>query len=164
MRGILSELLYLTGLALATVVACNYYQWVAGWVSQWMVFDPDKLRFVIFLLLLLIVVLLARFAIRSVNQLIQWERVHWAVQGLGLIVGGVRGVWLAGVCALILISTGLPSLVESVTERSRIGPSLVQTSTQYIQQVSDWLPHPQRQDLIPNAKFQMPQLKSKWDQ
>lgn len=159
----LSELLYLSGLALATAVACNAYEPLARLLAQWVVFDQAKLEFVIFLLVLLVLLLATRFAIKALGALIQWERVHWAVQGLGVIVGGVRGAWAAGVCLLILIATGLPSLVESVKERSLVGPSLVRVSSQYIQQVADWAPHRERRELVPSANFQLPNLKSKWD-
>ena len=162
-RGVLSELLHVSGLVLASAIACNWYEPVARWVAQWVAFDPAKLNFVLFLVLLFMLLLLFQIAIRLMGKLIQWERVHWAVQSLGLIVGGLRGIWLVGLCVLIFIATGLPPLVESVNERSLVGPSLVRLSMQYLQEAADWLPHERRQELIPNAKFQLPTLPSKRD-
>ena len=60
-------------------------------------------------------------ALGAVGQVLKWERLHWTIQGLGLLTGGARGLWAAGLIAVIMTSSGIDYFRNSVERASVIG-------------------------------------------
>ena len=118
------------------------------------------LPFFIFLILLLSGMVGVHLFLRKVvERFLKWERLHWTVQGTGLTLGGIRGLWWAGLVMLVLLATGLPYLSDSVQERSTLGPRLVEVSTTVLTEVADRYPgHVGRTLLIPQMKLKLPEL------
>ncbi len=144
-----------------TALSCNYYSVVALWLAPWWVWESSWLSFVVFLFLLSGGMLLFHLSIRKLIALVKWERVHWALQTFGLIFGGLRGAWWAGLMLLMCLSLGMPYLKQSVDERSVLGPRVLPTLQSGIETVVDWYPgHVGRTHLIPEVIVQLPQLPS----
>ena len=139
-RGLLSELLSLAGAVSATALAINYAQVVTQTVSPWIWFDQTVARFVMFIGLFLILVVVVHLVIRRLTEIIKWERLHWAIQGLGLMLGALRGLWWSGVILVMLTSSGVTYLQESVEQRSVLGPHLAQVARESLERVADRFP------------------------
>ncbi len=88
----------------------------------------------------LVATLAAYLIVRKCTSLLTHERVHWIVQGVGMAVGSVRGLWLAGVILLFVLSWNRPYLASSITERSLMGPHLVDVARTGIRWVVDRAP------------------------
>jgi uncharacterized membrane protein required for colicin V production len=147
-----TESLQVIGLVVATAASGNIAGRIIHWSARWWRYDPRTLEVLgsagAFLLLVLPTFLL----IRRCASLLERPRVPWFLQGLGLILGSVRGLWWAAVLLIFLLSTGQPYLTRSIMERSLVGPPLVRVSRRGIQLVSDRLPgrssRPQRSILL----------------
>ena len=160
-RGALAEAVNLVGVVTITALACNYHGVIALWLAPWWVWDFSWLSFVVFLLILLGGMLLFHVTIRKLMELIKWERVHWALQTFGLIFGGVRGAWWAGMMLLMMLSLGVPYLKQSVEERSVLAPRVFPILQTGIETIVDMYPgHVGRTRLIPEATVHLPQLPS----
>jgi uncharacterized membrane protein required for colicin V production len=156
---LLTELLTLLGVVSVTALACNFYGVVAQWVLPWWRHDPNVLQLVCFFLLLFGGVLFLHALLRKLETLIKWERLHWTIQGMGLILGGIRGLWWGGLAVLLMLALGLPYLTNSIQERSVLGPHLVTVATQSIEWVADRYPgHASRVVLIPTMNIRLPSL------
>ncbi len=159
--GLISGTINLVGVVSVTVLACNYRALLAQWIAPWWRFDPMWLEYVCFFVLLLSGIVLVRWILKKLAMVLQWERVHWFIQGLGLLVGGVRGLWWAGVLVLILQSFGISYFQESVEKRSLLGPSLSQFAQERIEWVADWYPGKiHRVSLLPSVTITLPRLPS----
>ena len=90
--------------------------------------------------LFLILIFAVHMIIRRVTNVIKWERLHWAIQGLGLMVGALRGLWWSGLILAVLTSSGVTYLQESVEKRSVLGPRLAQLARVQLEQVADRFP------------------------
>ena len=163
--GLVSGLLNLLGVVGVTVLACNARTIVAQWLAPWWRFDPMWVEYVCFMVLLLTGILLVHWLLRKLSTILQWERMHWFIQGLGLVVGGMRGLWWAGLWVLILQSFGIPYLQDSVQKRSLLGPQLSRLAQERIAWVADWFPgHGARgASLVPQVVINIPQLPSIYD-
>ena len=139
-RGLLTELLGLAGAVSATTLTMNYAGWLMAWVGAWWRGDPILSTFITFWLLFLICALALRMVIRRITQVIKWERLHWTIQGLGLALGGLRGLWWSGFIIVALAGSGFTYLRESVADRSILGPPLLSLATQTLEQVADKYP------------------------
>lgn len=152
-RGLWSELLTLAGVVAATAITINYYEAVAGWLRLGMWFGPQAGTFLTFWLLFLTLMFVVYLVRGLIGEILRWERLHWSVQGLGMILGGVRGLWWTGLTLLVMTSSGFDYLKRSVTEESLFGPRLVGLSARAIAQVANWCPGAgQRKQLTPRAK------------
>jgi len=139
-RGLLTELLSLAGVISVTALTMNYAHLVTQTVSPWIWFDLTVAGFVIFLGLFLILIVGVHVVIRRLTEVIKWERLHWAIQGLGLMLGALRGLWWSGVLLIVLTGSGVPYLQESVGQRSVLGPHLVQVARENVQRIADRFP------------------------
>lgn len=153
-RGLVAELLNLAGAIFATALALNYWEVVAGWLTPWMRLDPILAKWLIFWALFVILMVLAHQLCRRLTQVVKWERLHWAIQGLGLVLGGIRGLWWAGFILLALTSSGFLYLRDSVEQESVLGPRLVILAKDQLTSVADRFPGAprRRETLIPPAK------------
>ena len=124
-----------------TALVVNYANLVTHWLRPWLSWpNPTLAAFGLFWVLFLGVVFVWHHVLNVLTALIRWERVHWFVQGFGIAVGGVRGLWWAGLLLLTLVSSGVGSLRASVEERSVLGPRLVNLAYETLQRVADQFP------------------------
>ena len=132
-RGLWAELLKLIGVVGATAITSNFYAPVAEWFGPWVAwFGPRTGTFMVFCLVFLSLMLLVHLVIRRAGDLLRWERLHWSIQGLGLILGGLRGLWLVGLMLVVFVSSGVQYLHESVRKESVLGPQLEARARQSI--------------------------------
>jgi len=103
--------------------------------------------------------LLVHRVLRKLGSLIKWERLHWSIQGMGLVLGGIRGLWWAGLLLLIMLSLGVAYLTESIQDHSVLGPRFVNVATSSVGWVADRYPGRRaRVVLIPSMKLRLPKL------
>lgn len=153
-RGFFTEILNLTGAVVITVFTVNYATTVSGLLRpSWWPW-PRAAELLGFWGLFFILVLVAHLVVKRVAHAIRWERLHWLVQGMGVLLGGLRGVWWSGFLLITLASSGIAWLRQGVQERSLIGPSLLPVSRAVLEQVADRFPGASSRgsDLVPPLK------------
>ena len=153
-RGFITALLNLTGAVVITVFTVNYAATVSGWLRpSWWPWPPAA-ELLGFWGLFLILTLVAHLVAKRVAQAIKWERLHWLIQGMGLLLGGLRGAWWSGFLLIVLASSGVTWLLRGVQEHSLIGPSLLPVSRAVLEQVADRFPGASSRgsDLVPPFK------------
>ena len=138
-RGFLAEVLNLIGAVSATALTLNYASVVTDWLRPWFWFDANVATFLVFGGLFLILIFVVHVIVRRMTEVLNWERLHWAVQGLGLVLGALRGLWWSGVILVVLISTGFAYLHDSV-DKSVLGPRLVTMSHESLGRIADRFP------------------------
>jgi len=153
-RGFLTELLHLAGLVLATVVAINFYGTASQWLSPLFWFGHQTGVFLTFLIIFLAMVFGVSVLTRALGRALQWERMNLVVQGLGLLIGGVRGLWICGLIAVIMTSSGIPYLRHSVEQESLLGRRLHDKARMVFTQVTARAPGGESRDprLVPKAR------------
>lgn len=139
-RGILAELLSLVGAVTVTALAVNYSGVVASWLQPWLAAAPYVAALMGFWSLFGLLVVIVRVVSRRVTDVLKWERLHWFVQGVGLFLGGVRGLWWAGFLLIVLVSSGVPFLATSVEQGSVLGPRLLAVAQGGLEQVANRFP------------------------
>ena len=154
-RGLLAELFNLLGVVCITVLTVNYAGLVTGWIRSWLRWDPAFTTFLIFWLFFLIVLAAMRMVMKFLAAAVKWERLHWAIQGIGLILGGLRGLWWSGFILLAFATSGFGYLHDSL-EQSVLGPRLLFVYHHALIAVADRCPGVKfRSDtIIPPAKPQ----------
>ena len=140
LRGVVTEVLYLLGAVTVTFLAVNYWGLVAGTLRSWVGFPPHLLAPVVFWVLFLMTWVATRIVLRSLIGLMKWERLHWLVQSIGLVLGGLRGLWWSGFLLLIFTTSGFVYLQQSVEERSIVGPRVLAASRTCLEQLADRIP------------------------
>ncbi len=138
-RGLLAELFNLSGVIGVTVLTVNYGAPVARWVLRWLRWEPTFTTFVVVWLFFLTLVFGMRFLLKIVTGAVKWERLHWTIQGIGLILGGLRGLWWTGFLLLGFWTSGFDYLRESV-EHAVLGPRLLTAYREALVSVSDHVP------------------------
>ncbi|MBI2885286.1 MAG: CvpA family protein [Candidatus Omnitrophica bacterium] len=158
-RGVEAEIFSLIGAVSAAALACNFHGVLTRMVSPWWKWDPASLDFFIFVAILLVANIGFRALFQLVIGLVKWgERFSWVVQGLGLVLGGVRGLWWSGMLLALLLATGVPGLVYAIQERSMTGDRLVRTAYSTLQRVADWYPgREQRTSVLPSTQWRAPE-------
>lgn len=153
-RGFITETLRLVGLVLATVVAINSHAIVSQWFFPMFWFGPKIGAFLTFLIILFVMLFVVSFTVRIVGRVLKWERHHWAVQGMGLLIGGVRGLWIGGLFAVILTSSGFDYLRDSVERESVFGGHLHERARMVFTRVSARAPGGETRDprLVPRVR------------
>ncbi len=154
-RGLLAQLLSLVGTVLITVITVNYSWLVTNWLEVKSALDPGVAAFVVFWGIFLGLSLGLKYLLQRMGKWLKWERVHWAIQGIGLFLGGVLGLWWAGFFVIVLTSSGFHTLQASVEERSILGPGLLKIARRSLVRVADELPGATRRpkELVPSAKI-----------
>jgi uncharacterized membrane protein required for colicin V production len=124
-RGILAELLNLVGAVVVTIVTVHGASAVALWVKRYGPMGEALIELLAFWVVFFVVWSAMRILRSRIAEVLQWNRPHWLTQGLGLVAGGVRGVWWAGFIVLVLSSSGFGFLHQSVSQGSVFGPRLL---------------------------------------
>ena len=150
-RGIVAELLSLVAAVSVTAVTLNYWSTVAD-TFQTLPVDSHLLAVVGFWGLFFILLIAARIVLGALMHFLKWERLHWTIQGVGMIVGGVRGLWWSGFLLVVLTSSGIVVLQRGVEEGSMLGPRLLQLSRTNLERIADAFPGGQHRTgvLIPS--------------
>ena len=159
-RGIVTETVYAAGILLVTALSSNLCTLLTELMSPWWQGDLERLRFICFVLLLLVGLLAMYRVLQKLAPMMLRERLnHWSVQTSGLVVGGIRGLWSAGLVLLLLLALGIPYLAQSVHERSLLAPQIVGATGQSIKNVARWLPGFQSHtSVVPMTKVSLPHL------
>lgn len=140
-RGLLAELLYAVSAVCVTALTVNYSGLVTQWLTPWMSWvRPSIAASVVFWLFFVIALVAAHRIIKVLAAVIKWERVHWFFQGIAVGVGGLRGLWWAGLFLFVLTSSGVAYLKDSVEERSVAGPRFVAIARETLERVADQFP------------------------
>ncbi len=156
-----AEALNVLSVITATALACNFHGTITQWILPWWAGDPAVLSFALFLTLLFGAIVGLHAVIRKLTDLIQLERLHWAVQSLGMFLGAARGLWWSGLLLQLLLSLGVQGLADSVQEHSLLGSRILPVAKQSVEWVVDRFPgHTDRITLIPSIKIQLPHLPS----
>ena len=118
------------------------------------------MSFVSFLVLFFGGLFVTRMLMRGLSTVIKWDKLHWSLQGMGLLIGAVRGVWVAGVLLLILLSLGVDYLDTSIERRSLSAPRLASGTERVLGWTADHLPgHQARRELLPSVILPLPALR-----
>ena len=147
-RGLFAELLNVVGVVSVTALTVNYWPTASDWVRGYLALPPNLVAVFVFWGFFFILLIGMHIILKRITQVIKWEQVHWAVQGIGLVLGGFRGLWWAGFLALALSSSGFGALQESVAERSILGPRLLDVSRAGLEQVAARFPGPKAGDVL----------------
>ena len=140
-RGVLTEFLSLIGAVSVTAVTLNYFNPVRTALQPLLGWIPPHIAAVLLFWGFFLLLLLACHAfMRRLTDVVKWERIHWVFQGIGLFLGGVRGLWWAGLIVVALSSSGLVSLRDSVEQQSLVGPGLLAVSRPALERVADRFP------------------------
>ena len=139
-RGLLAEVLNLVGAVGVTSLTVNYWEWLAHKLRPWLWVNPTLADFLVFAVSFLALIFMVHFIVRRITELLKWERLHWAIQGVGLVLGGLRGLWWSGVLLVVLTSSGVVYLRSSVEERSVLGQRLARVARDSLEQVADRFP------------------------
>ncbi len=140
-RGFFAELLTVAGLVSVTALCINYAGFVTAWLRPWIGWaDATMASFLIFWGFFLGLLFLARLVIKFLTAFITWEKVHWFLQGIGITLGGLRGLWWSGLLILAFVSSGVAYLRTSVEERSLLGPRLLVLSREWFERAADGFP------------------------
>ena len=139
-RGFLAELLNLIGAVAITALTVNYAELVTGVLRPWIPLPPPVMAVGGFWGLFLILWAAVRAVRKRVANVIKWERFNWFIQGMGLLLGGLRGLWWAGFILLVLSASGYPFLLESVEKKSVLAPRLLNSFRISLEQAGNRLP------------------------
>ena len=140
-RGLLTELLSLAGAVSVTALTVNYASVVINVVRPWVLWaDPTIATWVLFWAIFFGLLFAVHQLIKLVATMLKWERLHWFIQGIGIVLGALRGLWWAGLLLLAFVSSGVMYLQASVEERSILGPRLVSLSRESLERVTNQFP------------------------
>ncbi len=153
-RGLVSEILGLVGAVGVTCLSVNYWYTVKGWLEPWLWVRPHLAGAMVFALVFLAALLLLRLALERISTILKWERLHWGIQGLGLLLGALRGLWWAGLVLVLLTSSGVAYLQASVMEKSVLGPRLAEQAEDHLARIAARFPGAAQRgpDLLPAVK------------
>jgi uncharacterized membrane protein required for colicin V production len=139
-RGLVVELLHVVGLVLTTGLAMNYHSAVTAWIQVLLPWQLSMMPAIAFWALFLTLLGVKRFLVRSLTQAVKWERLYWALQGLGVVLGGIRGIWWSGVFLIALANSGISYLQQSGGERAVLGSRLLPMARNAMTVAADALP------------------------
>ena len=150
-RGLLTELLNLIGVVVVTLTTVNYAGLVASWLGPWVALGPQLMAVLVFWGLFFTLVVVMHALLRRLTGIIKWERLHWFIQGIGLFLGGLRGLWWAGFMLVVFSASGVGFFQESVEKRSVLGPRLLNISRTNLAEIANRFPGAQHrgETLIP---------------
>ena len=139
-RGVVTELLFLVGTISLTVCSVGYWERLAALLQPWVAFPYHIVALMSFIALFLTLWIVSRVVIRSFSQIMKWERLHWLLQSIGLVLGGLRGLWWSAFLFVVLSSSGFLYLRQSIDERSLLAPRLLDVSRQTMVRLLEEVP------------------------
>ena len=139
-RGLLFETLSLLGTIGATALTMNYWE-VGGRIAQgWVSFDPAVIALLTFWVMFVVLYVAVHLVLRRIARVVKWERLHWSIQGTGMVVGGLKGLWVAGLLLTALAGSGFEYLRQSVEEHSVFGPPLLRLAHEAMTEAANRTP------------------------
>lgn len=157
-RGLLAEILNLIGAASVTSIAINYWSVIASKVQPWVpMVSPIVAGFAVFWLLFLSLWLVSHVLIKRITDVVKWERIHWLIQGIGLILGAIRGAWWSALILVTVSTSGFAYLQQSVEERSVTGARFSARARASLEEVANRFPGAEQRGkaLIPPIRVQV---------
>jgi uncharacterized membrane protein required for colicin V production len=139
-RGFIAELFNLIAAVAVTIFTVNFSGMVTAALSPWIPLSPPVTALVVFWGLFLTLWYAGRIIRKRIAEVIKWERFNWFIQGAGLVLGGLRGLWWAGLTLLVLSAAGYDFLTESVHKKSVLAPRLLHSFQVSLEQIADRLP------------------------
>ena len=139
-RGFIAELCNLITAVAVTILTLNFSGLVTAALSPWVPLSPPVTALAVFWGLFLTLWYAGRIIRKRISEVIKWERFNWFIQGAGLFLGGVRGLWWAGFVLLVLTSTGYDFMKESVEKKSVLAPRLLTAFQVSLEQIGDRFP------------------------
>lgn len=136
----LAELLSLAGALTVTSLCINWWQPASTWLAPYLWVDQKLATFITFIGLALVGLFLVHIGIRKLAEVMKWERLHWGVQGLGMLVGALRGLWWVGFLCVMLAGSGFDYLRRSVEAESILGPRVLELAAEHLDRVADLYP------------------------
>lgn len=98
--------------------------------------------------LFVILLFCGRMVVEWLMRWLKGERIHWLTHSLGLFLGGARGLWWSGFLLLVLMSSGIAYLQESVETRSVLGPRFLRLSHSAVERVLSQFPGTQNSSTL----------------
>ena len=92
-RGLWTEVLNLCGAISVTALTVNYARMVTDAFRSWLPFNPTVVDFLGFWAFFALLLVAAHVLLKRLGEIIKWERFHWSIQSVGLMLGAVRGFW-----------------------------------------------------------------------
>jgi uncharacterized membrane protein required for colicin V production len=116
--------------------------------------NPVVARWVTFWVLFVCLALITYLLIRRLTDVIKWERLHWTIQGMAVVIGGARGVWWSALFLVACATSGFDYLHESATARSVIGSRWSPAAHELLSSVAAIYPQSAHRpaELIPPAR------------
>ena len=150
-RGVVTEVIALTGAIGTTVLTLNYAKAFREWDRLMFWSDSTLKTWVLFWTLFVLIGLAARIIVKRLSEVLKWERAHWMTQTLGGILAAARALWWSAFILVVLTSSGISALEQSVAEHSQIGSRWLGRSRDALLQVANRFPGSQQrgEPLIP---------------
>ena len=137
-HGVLTELLNVLSAITIVCLTLNYRELVRH-LPLSLPLSAPLLDLLSFWLLFLVLTVVVHMILARVSQLVKWERIHWFLQGIGLLLGGLRGFWWAAFIVMVMTAGNLPPLQDSL-DKSVLGPKMLTTGRALIEQTADRFP------------------------
>lgn len=153
-RGFLTEAINCVGAVVVTVVTINYAGVMLSLVS-FLTWPPiPVLELLVFWGLFIASWFGVRWLRLRIAEVIRWEKFHWFIQGLGLFLGGLRGLWWAGFLLIVISSSGYQFLRDSVETNSVLGQGLTRGFRTSLDYIAEYIPGAQYRDtvLVPSVQ------------
>ena len=139
-RGFFAELFNLISAVAITVLTLNFSGMATAALSPWIPLPAPITSLVAFWGLFLILWYIGLNIRRWLAGLIKWERFNWFIQGMGLLLGGLRGLWWAGLAVLVMTASDYVFLKESVQEKSVLAQRLLTSFRLSLDQIGNRFP------------------------
>ena len=139
-RGLLWAISMLAVAISVTCLTVNYAPLVTQWLEPWLGGSSPLNELFLFWVIFLSLILAGHWGITRILQDIKWERVNWFVQGIGAVVGGLRGLWWSAFVLIVLSSSGFIYLDQSVEQESVFGRRFLSSSGEMLTRFTDRFP------------------------
>lgn len=152
-HGMWAELLSLVAAFAVTVLSVNYWPVLFNVVQPY-IGTLRQADFVLFLVVLLLLTLATSVTLRQLLSKFQTQTHDWLYYGIGLVLGVVRGFWLAGFCLIVLSGSGWPYAQASIQQAS-FGSRVEVTVEQAMAAVCRHMPgfHANSDQFVPSAMY-----------
>ena len=139
-HGLLTELLNLLGAVTITALTINYAGVLTSWLQSWVALPTYLTALLGFWVLFFGLLIVVHGLVRQITRVMKWEWVNWIVQGVGLFLGGIRGLWWAGFLLVVLSASGFAFFQEGVEKNSVLGPRFLDVAHASLEEVTARFP------------------------
>lgn len=163
-RGFFAEVFRLVGVVSVTCLTINYSEETTGYLQPIVGHvNPTVARWLVFWVVFAFLTFIAHLLIRRLTEIVKWERIHWTIQGMAMLLGLARGLWWCAVIMVALTSSGLSYLSQSAGEHSVIGSRWLSQAEQLLDVTATQYPGglARQGELIPPARTVVEKPKDK---